>query len=317
MSRAATATATTVAAAVTKNLQQHHLRGMTTTSSSPAAASSASSPYCSSFKLLGAAWTRAFRCIWMLEELGIPYQILDQHYSPGSESVKKFNVSGKVPVLLEFNNSNNTSNNEEPSFILTESTAINTYLGDCFPASGLVPSSATNNVQDRARYNATISFISNELDSQALWAYRKHVSMGTHFGHLPEMERIARSHFEACNAVVAQQLLLSSSTTSSSSLTDDSIDCCSSSSSSTGPPYGHSYYLLGPHFTAADILYVHCLDWAKGLQWHGTWPPHLHAYRQRCHERPAYQRTKALRDAMGQKKKNLDKKDIATSASRL
>jgi Glutathione S-transferase, N-terminal domain len=115
----------------------------------------------SSFKLIGAAWTRAFRCVWMLEELGIPYQILDNH-DPGTESVKRYNPSGKVPVLLEYNNSG--AKDAEPCFILTESTAINTYLGDCFPESGLVPprpagggdgSSDTSTLRDRARYDST------------------------------------------------------------------------------------------------------------------------------------------------------------------
>ena len=29
-----------------------------------------------------------------------------------------------------------------------------------------------------------------------------------------------------------------------------------------------SPYLLGEHFTAADILYVHCLDWAESIGWY-------------------------------------------------
>jgi glutathione S-transferase len=270
------------------------------------------------FKLIGAAWTRAFRCVWMLEELGIPYQIMD--HDPGSASVQLYNPSGKVPVLLEYNNSDDAvGNKEEQCFILTESTAINTYLGDCFPESGLVPphaiaSTATHTARyyyDRARYDSTIAFISNELDSQALWAYRKHVAMGQHFGHVPEMADISRAHFDKCNALIAQQLV--------SPHNDDNNSTHSISATTSGGGSGSGGpYLLGAHFTAADILYIHCLDWAKGLQWHTAWPPHLITYRQLCHARPAYQRTKTLRDEMQMQQKKKQKPNSSnTTTSRL
>ena len=61
-------------------------------------------------------------------------------------------------------------------------------------------------------------------------------------------------------------------------------------------------YLLGSQFSAADILLVHCCNWADSIGWAATWPddlgPDLHAalaaYLDRCRARDAYARAKAL-----------------------
>jgi glutathione S-transferase len=180
-----------------------------------------------SLHLMGPAWTRTFRCLWMLEELGVPYEHVDAQ--PVSRRVKKFNPSGKVPVLLEYEDrSISTSNNDQPSFVLTESVAINTYLGDCYDVHklALVPAVGT---RERAIYDATVCSILSELDAQSLWIHRKHEGMGQYFGYIPDAVEHAAQHFQRMNGQVAQQVVTSG-----------------------GP------YLLGAKFTAADILYVHC-----------------------------------------------------------
>ena len=48
-------------------------------------------------------------------------------------------------------------------------------------------------------------------------------------------------------------------------------------------------YLLRNEFTAADIIYLRCLDWAKGIGWHANWPKGLDEYRKRCQARPTCQ----------------------------
>jgi glutathione S-transferase len=217
-----------------------------------------------SLHLMGPAWTRAFRCLWMLEELGLPYDHVDAQ--PVSRRVKKFNPSGKVPVLLEYDKSNATGSNEEPSLVLTESVAINTYLGDCYDVHkiDLVPAVGT---RERAIYDATVCSILSELDAQSLWIHRKHEGMGQHFGYIPDAVEHAAHQFQRMNAQVAQQV-----------------------ATSGGP------YLLGANFTAADILYVHCLDWASSIGWKKQWPEHLIEYRAKCHGRAAYQKVKSMRD---------------------
>ncbi|MFA9474938.1 MAG: glutathione S-transferase N-terminal domain-containing protein, partial [Filomicrobium sp.] len=49
------------------------------------------------YKLIGYPKTRAFRVLWMLEEIGAEYEI--DPVMPRSEECKAINPSGKVPVL--------------------------------------------------------------------------------------------------------------------------------------------------------------------------------------------------------------------------
>ena len=240
---------------------------------------------------MGPAWTRAFRCLWMLEELGVPYDHVDAQ--PVSRRVKKFNPSGKVPVLLEFDKSgsngisNATGSNEEPSLVLTESVAINTYLGDCYDVHkiDLVPAVGT---RERAIYDATVCSILSELDAQSLWIHRKHEGMGQYFGYIPDAVEHAGQQFQRMNAQISQQVVTSG-----------------------GP------YLLGTNFTAADILYVHCLDWASSIGWKKQWPEHLAEYRAKCHDRAAYQKVKSMQD-VGEKarKEKLSKTEAPLSSTR-
>ena len=77
-------------------------------------------------KLIGPTMFRSFRCVWMLEELNVPYQhVLAK---PASAIAKQFHPQGKIPILVD------------GDFVVYESAAINTYLGTKYPeASNLVP----------------------------------------------------------------------------------------------------------------------------------------------------------------------------------
>lgn len=68
------------------------------------------------YKIIGFPRTRAMRVIWMLEELGEPYEL--DPAMPHSDTVKALNPCGKVPVLIDGDT------------VLTESVAICTYLAD-------------------------------------------------------------------------------------------------------------------------------------------------------------------------------------------
>mmetsp|Transcript_6942 Transcript_6942/g.9015 ORF Transcript_6942/g.9015 Transcript_6942/m.9015 type:complete len:232 (+) Transcript_6942:84-779(+) len=213
------------------------------------------------YHLVGPTWSRAFRCIWMMEELGIQYTLHES--MPSSAAVKKHNPSGKVPVLLEYEDQQSSLlEDSRPSFVLAESAAINTYLGESF-GSNIIPGSA----REKALYDQTILFILSEIDGQALWTYRKHAELGKYFGHLPEIEEPCKAHFEKMNKLMSDQL-----------------------EDSGGP------YLLGKDFTAADILYVHCLGWAKSYDWHHSYSERLLDYVTLCLQRPGYQKAKAIRD---------------------
>jgi glutathione S-transferase len=116
------------------------------------------------YTVIGDLKSRAFRVIWMLEELGQPYEHRPE--PPRSEAVRALNASGKIPVLLE------------GEAVLTDSTAILTYLADkhgqmTHPA-GTIP---------RARQDAMTFRILDEIES-ALWTAARHSFV------LPEDKRV-------------------------------------------------------------------------------------------------------------------------------
>lgn len=117
------------------------------------------------YDVFGTIRTRAFRVIWMLEELGQPYSITPA--PPRSPEIIAVNPLGKVPAL------------RDGDAVLTDSVAIMTYLGDkhgalCAPAGTLT----------RARQDAVTNYVIDEMDA-VLWTAAKHSFV------LPEEKRVA------------------------------------------------------------------------------------------------------------------------------
>ena len=70
-------------------------------------------------RLHGVATSRAARCLWMLEELGVPYEHIAQGYRDNAARSPEFlriNPNGHVPAL------------EDGDIVVWESMAINLYL---------------------------------------------------------------------------------------------------------------------------------------------------------------------------------------------
>ncbi len=83
-------------------------------------------------KLYGVAQSRAARCLWMLEELGIDYEHIQTSFQTDSktpEFLEKINPNGKIPALVD------------GDLVLWESMAINLYLARKYDG-GLLPKSA-------------------------------------------------------------------------------------------------------------------------------------------------------------------------------
>lgn len=215
--------------------------------------------------LIGVGKSRAFRCLWVLEELGLPYRYVPA--MPQSEEAKQHSPLGKIPILVD-----------EDGFTLYETNAIINYLcdkdrgvsGDC--KKDLIPPPGT---KQRAFYEQTMSVLATELDTQGLWIHRKHDAMGEYFGHIPDAVEHARKYFNKTNRMLIQQLK------------DRSHEI------ETTEENRRKSYLLGPNFSAADIVYVHCLDWSKMIGWDTKWKDDsfLTDYIKACKSRDSFSRT--------------------------
>ena len=116
------------------------------------------------YTVIGATRTRAFRVMWMLEELGEEYAHIPA--APRSEEAKQYNSSGKIPALLDGDS------------VLTDSVAIMTYLAD---KHGRLTAPAGTTA--RARQDAMTFWLIDEMDA-ILWSFAKHTFA------LPEEERV-------------------------------------------------------------------------------------------------------------------------------
>lgn len=106
------------------------------------------------YKVYGSVVTRTFRVLWMLEEIGEPYEFVEA--PPHSDVTTALNPSGKVPVFQVGDDT------------ITDSTAILTYLADrhgklTFPAGTIA----------RARQDAITHMLLDELDA-VLWTAARH-----------------------------------------------------------------------------------------------------------------------------------------------
>ncbi|MCC5968609.1 MAG: glutathione S-transferase family protein [Pararhodobacter sp.] len=116
------------------------------------------------YTVIGNAQSRAARVLWMLEELGLPYEHVG--VKPHAIEVNQVNPSGKVPVLLV------------DGAPITDSTAINQFLADRHNrfthAAGTL---------ERARQDALTQAILDEFDA-VLWVAARHSFI------LPEAQRV-------------------------------------------------------------------------------------------------------------------------------
>ena len=191
--------------------------------------------------------TRGTRVTWMLEELGAPYEYELVPFGDNgfaSDSFLRINPSGKVPAL------------QDGSLTLTESAAIVAYLGDKFPALGLVPPAGT---PERGRHDQWCYFVLSELE-QPLWTKGKHRFMLPEDLRVPAIVDTANWEFQKALGILSQGL-------------------------------GDKPYILGDDFTAADILIGHTLIWAEQAK-QSIDPQNVRDYAGRLRAREACKRTR-------------------------
>lgn len=147
----------------------------------------------------------------------------------------------------------------DDDLVLSESVAIVTYLGDTYgPDSGLVPAPYST---QRARYNEWSLFIAMELDAHTLFVVRKHRELADIYGTAPAAVQTAIEGFNK-QVRVAEQALVESD------------------------------YLLGPTFSAADLILMTCLDWARAYKIQLS--AGFDGYRERIRQRPAFKAAMTL-----------------------
>lgn len=117
-------------------------------------------------KLYFAPRTRATRPRWLLEELGVPYELVRVEPGNPAPELRTLHPFGEVPVLVD------------EAVTLFESASICLYLADLYPEKRLAPASGT---PERGAYYQWLLFAERTLEPVALELRRG--------AQLPETER--------------------------------------------------------------------------------------------------------------------------------
>ncbi|MCE0506016.1 MULTISPECIES: glutathione S-transferase family protein [unclassified Roseivivax] len=129
------------------------------------------------YTLIGTAKTRAFRPLWLLEELGVDYEHLP--VGPQSAEVREASPLGKVPVLLADGRA------------IPDSAAILTFLADRHGAFTCPAGTPERAVQDSWTFR-----ILDELDA-IIWTAARHSFVLPEDKRVPEVKDSLKSEFAA------------------------------------------------------------------------------------------------------------------------
>ncbi|MCV3270201.1 glutathione S-transferase family protein [Roseobacter sinensis] len=138
------------------------------------------------YKVIGATKSRALRVLWMLEELGQPYE----HINAGARSPEAlaYNPLGKIPALVD------------GDAVLTDSVAIMTYLAD---KHGRLTAPAGSVA--RAHQDALTFWLIDEFDA-ILWAAAKHSFALPEERRVPAVKDALKFEFERSAAILSDRL---------------------------------------------------------------------------------------------------------------
>ncbi|WP_022707873.1 MULTISPECIES: glutathione S-transferase family protein [Paracoccus] len=138
------------------------------------------------YQVIGTAKSRAFRVLWMMEELGADYDHVPA--VPRSEGVTQVNPAGKVPVLVD------------DGTPITDSTAILAYLAD---RHGQLTHKA--GTLDRARQDSLTQFLLDEFDA-ALWLAARHSFVLPEEMRLSAIKNTLRWEFESSQKTMVHRM---------------------------------------------------------------------------------------------------------------
>lgn len=143
-------------------------------------------------KLYGVPPTRVLRALWLVEELGLEYELVP--ISPFSEAVRSpgflaLNPAGKLPVLVD------------GDVVLTESSAIQLYLAEKCPEAGLIP----QDIAERAQMYRWIFFLVTEIE-QPLWRVARNTVIYPEDKRMPADVEMATDECKAMLAVLEKHM---------------------------------------------------------------------------------------------------------------
>lgn len=196
--------------------------------------------------LVHAPRSRSTRFLWLLEELGAPYEVMKVDIKrtggplagTGARDPRNPHPHGQVPALLD------------DGVLVTESTAIALYLTDKFPKAGLGPVVGDPR---RGPYLSWLAYYAGVLEPVIV----------NHFKGRTAADEGDKAAYEALDRHLKKSL-------------------------------ESSPWLLGQHFSAADIMFVSLLQFARqALPVHAIYDDWL----ARCNARPALSRALAKDDA--------------------
>ncbi|GAA0784931.1 glutathione S-transferase family protein [Roseibium denhamense] len=127
------------------------------------------------YKIIGFPQTRAMRVMWLLEELGEPYEI--DPAPPQSDTIRAVNPSGKVPALVD------------GDLTVTESIAICTYLTDKHGRFTFAAGTPERAIQD-----SFTQFAVDVLEG-ALWTAAKNTFVNPEEFRAPDVKKACRYEF--------------------------------------------------------------------------------------------------------------------------
>lgn len=138
------------------------------------------------YTVVGSLKTRAFRVIWLLEELGQPYSHIAA--APRSPDALAHNPTGKVPALLV------------DGVTLTDSVAIMTYLADKHGQFSHPPGTIARAAQDSFTH-----FVLDEFES-LLWTATRHSFVLPEDRRLPAIKPVLHWEFSRSEQTLLARL---------------------------------------------------------------------------------------------------------------
>ena len=214
-------------------------------------------------RIYGIVKSRAMRVLWLVEELAVPYEWIAVDYRSGGTRQPEFlaiNPLGHIPAI------------DDDGLLLSESMAINLYLVRRHPQAEVSPKGL---VEEGRCLNWTL-FAVNELESSAL-------AILAHGKTLPPERRDANRLGRARGAVRPPLAVLEQALAGSNPL-----------SAIRGQAQD---WLLGDRFTVADINVAAIVEWIRAQPDVFDEFPRVAGWLDRCHQRPAFARLRAMRRA--------------------